>query len=849
MPAPTTTSELVDLIRRSGVIEEARLNGYLQDLEASGHAPAEPTKYAGRLVRDGLLTYFQAEQLLQGKWKRFAIGKYRILERLGAGGMGQVFLCEHKVMRRRVAVKVLPTARAEDPGALDRFYREARAVAALDHPNLVRAFDIDHDGGLHFLVMEYVDGASFLDIVKKNGPMEPLRAAQYLYQAAAGLDYAHQVAGLVHRDIKPGNILLDRVGVVKVLDMGLARFFNDESDNLTQKHDDNLLGTADYLAPEQAIDSHSVDIRADIYSLGATFYYVLTGSPPFPEGSAAQKLIWHQSREPARIREIRREIPEQLDNIVALMLRKDRAERFQTPAELTEALAPWLETPIPPPPDSEMPQLSLAALGGAAGRSSARIPARPYSPAVGPPSKSGSSSVLSAGNLSRASGAGLSSSTRLTPQSTPQPQSNPFDKLIGGATRGSSTAQIAGVYRPNAGPLSDGQKRLAGKSAGAIKAAAVFSIIVGLAAAAYVWNRPAAIAVVESTAPKTAPSKPRARELVVNPTGGEESVRTLAEALRKVKSGDRIVLAAPTLEESLVLDGSVQFPPGVTIESGLPNGRPVVWSAAESASAGQPILEINGRGGFTFRRIVFDGRNVTETAVRVAGSCPGLSFDQVNFRGYTKAGLLLAAAQGEPGKPLSVAGSRFQPGPGAATAMRLEASADKAVRAVRVTDSQFDGAAASAVAGEGATTEVTFERNRFFKANDGIRWAKLASGQPLRLRLLANTFVEMRTAAVHLENSPADASSVVSIEQSLVAKSGAVLLVDGATEAAFANVINNLRDAQTADGLLPQPGRRVDVTFQSYNPHDTAKFLRYPRGSELSRAASNGGPIGAPPAD
>jgi serine/threonine protein kinase len=212
--------------------------------------------------------------------------------------MGTVFLCEHTSMRRRVAIKVLPVAKAKDPSYLERFYREARAVAALDHPNIVRAYDIDQDEKLHFLVMEYVDGASLQEIVKRAGPLEPLRAAHYMCQAAFGLQHAHEAAGLVHRDIKPGNILVDRTGAVKVLDMGLARFFHDEEDVLTKKYDENVLGTADYLAPEQALDSHAVDIRADIYSLGATFYFCLTGKTPFSEGTVAQKLIWHQTRAP-----------------------------------------------------------------------------------------------------------------------------------------------------------------------------------------------------------------------------------------------------------------------------------------------------------------------------------------------------------------------------------------------------------------------------------------------------------------------------------------------------------------------------------------------------------------------
>jgi serine/threonine protein kinase len=364
MPSPTTIDEFLQLVSKSGVVEEKKLTTYLERARAAQSLPAEPPKLAGVLVRDGLLTQFQAEQFLQGKWRRFTIGKYKVLEKLGAGGMGSVYLCEHKLMRRRVAVKVLPTAKAEDTSSLERFYREARAVAALDHPNIVRAYDIDQDDRLHFLVMEHVDGSSLQEIIKKVGPMDVLRACHYIRQAALGLQHAHETAGIVHRDIKPGNILVDRNGIVKVLDMGLARFFHDEEDLLTKKFEENVLGTADYLAPEQALDSHAVDIRADIYSLGATFYFCLTGRTPFAEGTVAQKLIWHQTRQPKPIRQLRPLTPEGVSAIVDRMMAKDPNQRFQTPAAVAEALAPWTQTPIPPPPDNEMPQLSPAAMGG-----------------------------------------------------------------------------------------------------------------------------------------------------------------------------------------------------------------------------------------------------------------------------------------------------------------------------------------------------------------------------------------------------------------------------------------------------------------------------------------------------
>src|SRR5262245_58774439 len=372
MPAPTTADELLDLVQKSGLIEEARLRACVQKL-TQGAIPADPAKLAERMVRDALLTYFQAEQLLQGKYKRFSLGKYKVLERLGAGGMGTVFLCEHKLMRRRVAVKVLPIPKAEDRASLDRFYREALAVAAVDHPNIVRAYDIDQDDNLHFLVMEWVDGTNLQDLVKKFGPLDVVRACHYIYGAAVGLQHAHEI-GLVHRDIKPGNILVDRSGVVKILDMGLARLLHDPDDNLTRQNDENVLGTADYLAPEQALDSHTVDIRADIYSLGTTFYYLLTASPPFPEGSVAQKLIWHQSRAPRPIKSLRSETPDEIVAVVEKMMAKEPGKRYQTPAEVMTALVGWVSTPIPPPADREMPVLSPAIAGGPSARASAGSP-------------------------------------------------------------------------------------------------------------------------------------------------------------------------------------------------------------------------------------------------------------------------------------------------------------------------------------------------------------------------------------------------------------------------------------------------------------------------------------------
>src|SRR5579862_1198254 len=228
MPIPTTIEAFLELGVRSGLLDKTVVEACCAQIAQSGEPAEQPQRLAAALIRAGMLTSFQAEKLLAGRWRGFLIsGKYRLLERLGAGGMGAVYLCEHVLMGRRVALKVLPLAQAEDPASLARFYREAKAVAQLDHPNIVRAYDIDHEDKLHFLVLEFIDGVNLHDFVKKNGTLTPARAAHYIRQAALGLQHADE-AGIVHRDIKPGNLLLDRKGVVRLLDMGLARFFDDD---------------------------------------------------------------------------------------------------------------------------------------------------------------------------------------------------------------------------------------------------------------------------------------------------------------------------------------------------------------------------------------------------------------------------------------------------------------------------------------------------------------------------------------------------------------------------------------------------------------------------------------------
>ncbi|HEV3439559.1 MAG TPA: protein kinase [Gemmata sp.] len=311
-------------------------------MAAISNLPPDPNRCAQILIQQGILTRFQASQLLAGRHKGFRLGSYIIQDRLGQGGMGAVYLAEHETLRRRVALKVLPPQRGSDHRVnVERFLREARAAAALDHPNIVRIHDISHQGDIHYLGLEYVEGQTLDQLLKRGGPISPSLAVGFIAQAAAGLQHAHE-KGFVHRDIKPSNLILAKDGTVKILDMGLARSFTNTEDHLTEHMDKGaVVGTADYIAPEQALGDPQVDVRADIYSLGATFFALITGKPPF-EGSTSQKLVQHQMKLVPDLSDRDPTFPPKLARVVAKMMAKKPGERYQTPGEVISALAPWL---------------------------------------------------------------------------------------------------------------------------------------------------------------------------------------------------------------------------------------------------------------------------------------------------------------------------------------------------------------------------------------------------------------------------------------------------------------------------------------------------------------------------
>ena len=258
---------------------------------------SDPADLAKTLVRKGTLTRWQAGQLLAGRSK-CTVGKYKLLELLGRGGMGSVYLGEHVMMNRRVAIKIIPRHIGKDPAGLERFLAEARTIASLDHPNVVQAYSVDNEGDQYYLVMEYVEGLDLNRLVEAEGPLDCPSAVDYVRQAADGLAHAH-ARNMIHCDIKPSNLIVNPQGVVKILDMGLARLTGQKQvGGDISDQDERILGSVDYMAPEQALHTADFNHRADIYSLGCTLYYLLTGHPPFPEGTLPERILKHQTQEP-----------------------------------------------------------------------------------------------------------------------------------------------------------------------------------------------------------------------------------------------------------------------------------------------------------------------------------------------------------------------------------------------------------------------------------------------------------------------------------------------------------------------------------------------------------------------
>ncbi len=336
MPAIANRSEFLSVVSESQLLDAAALDA----LRADGALPESPNDCAESLIHKGLLTRFQAKHLLAGKYRGFVFGPYRLRDQIGKGGMGTVFLCEHAAHKVRVALKVLAAEMAENKVAVERFLREARSASALSHPNIVRVHHVGQSAGTHYIVMEYVDGATLEQVVDRKGPFTLAEAAQIAIQVAAGLQHAHE-RGFVHRDIKPENLMVTKGGQIKILDMGLTKSVKNASDNLTGVlNTKTILGTLDYLSPEQAIQN-DVSAQSDIYSLGATLFMLLTGHSPYDGVPANQKLMQHQFGQVPNLVDFRSDAPAEFAAILVKMMAKKPEDRYKSMADVAAALRPW----------------------------------------------------------------------------------------------------------------------------------------------------------------------------------------------------------------------------------------------------------------------------------------------------------------------------------------------------------------------------------------------------------------------------------------------------------------------------------------------------------------------------
>jgi serine/threonine protein kinase len=305
-------------------------------------------EFALELVRQSKLTPFQANAIYNGKLNGLILDDYVILDRIGAGGMGMVFKAEHRRMKRLVAIKVLSNDAMKEPENLRRFHREVQAAAKLTHPNIVAAHDARQwqATGRHYLVMEFVDGIDLAKLVEKQGVLKIDQAVDYITQAARGLEHAHKT-GVVHRDIKPANLLLDKSGIVKILDMGLARLqkprgpFSEPKDDSELMQTGSIMGTVDFMSPEQALDSRHVSPAADIYSLGCTFYFLLVGRPLYEGDTVLSRLVAHRESPPPSLLSARKDVPEEIDAIYRKMVAKNIEDRYQSMSEIVRDLSNW----------------------------------------------------------------------------------------------------------------------------------------------------------------------------------------------------------------------------------------------------------------------------------------------------------------------------------------------------------------------------------------------------------------------------------------------------------------------------------------------------------------------------
>ncbi len=645
---------------QSGLIDEAGLDACWALVPEEKRTPdAIDRRLARQAITAGKLTLWQAQQLLAGRSNGYKIDKYTLLDLLGRGGMGRVYLARDVRLNRQVALKILSHERMNNPRAIARFQREAKVGAQLQHENLVRVYDEGESGGIRYLVMEYIEGKNVGQLIGEQGSIPWPTAARLTRQIALGLEHA-RLKELIHRDVNPCNILVTRDGTAKLTDLGLAIDLNDQ-DNVTR--DGATVGTFDYVSPEQARHSRSVDTRADLYSLGCTIYHMIAGRVPFPVISLPEKLYAHQLHEPDPLAELVPGVPEGLAEVIRKMMRKTPEERYQTPLEVASALEPyaieagWTATPGSPAPSDLALRVGAAApaalgVGGRGGAGSDTAP-------VAPPASWGASLNLDFGPAPGDRG----------------PAGSGLGSGIGSGLGSGPGESIFPVDLGPADPLGEGLKPAARSRTGSTdsavaKRARLLRIGGGIAAAAAALGTVALLASL-STSGSGRPGPggggpagpggtkkaqaPLARgDIVVRfRDGRSEAVATLPEAIsRTVRAGDEIILAGgKTLR--LDADRPIRVPAGSLTIRAADGSRPVVEIAVKSA---QSMFVVDA--GLKLAGLTVVVRHEAATDAPAFRAEADLTLERCSFRA-------LGAAEGSrlflaEGRRLSVAGCLFE---------------------------------------------------------------------------------------------------------------------------------------------------------------------------------------------
>ena len=694
MPTKTsaTASQFLDRQGQSGLVTPQFLKQARGQVPPDGQADSSAEEFAGALIKQQVITKYHAKRLLADKTDGFFIGKYRILDLLGSGGMGQVFLAEQTTMKRPVALKLLPLKSPAGSSGLARFTREARAVAKLRHPNITQAYDFDQVDNRHYFAMEYVEGLNFQELVNKAGPINFAEAAHMIAQAALGLDHARQ-HNMVHRDIKPGNLMVEPNGVVKLLDLGLVvTLAAGQKDSLTLSEKDVVLGTADYIAPEQAINSHDVDIRADIYSLGGVLYFLLTGKAPFEGQSIAQKLLSHQTKNPKAVRERAPDVPEGMAAILAKMMAKEQAERFQKPREVAEALKKFAKSPrkfsaswITYPRETVEKYLRF---GGMAPSSSSVV-----LPRVAPTSSDSpeTDKPISA------------SATQVLDEKKEQPKTKRRGDL--GAPPKSTKRRRKKKKSKAPMWLLIGSLCLLSAGGAALAAFGVFSSdeeeVPPVQAYSPVDNRLPLKATLGPDADKTSLPEAvrRARrngKLSLQPRGGGWKISDLAVNGDKLRNGGQF---------EIVGRGEVVLKRGNT----------------------RPIMRLMNTQGLTLENLIFDGGGKAGPVLEITGKSPGLTLKNVTFRNCPGDCVRVINAVGEPGRPIRFSSCKFlkPSGWGSCSPIEIRAGEENRVtRHLEILGTTFNKVGHAVLVGQ-PVENLRVEECSFVGGALGVKFARL----------------------------------------------------------------------------------------------------------------------------